>query len=173
MKTTINKNARGHNYNYTDLAEVNKYCEENKIQYYQTTKRIEGDDYIFTHLTIDGKEQTERQGSRIVDAVLMGIKNPAQEQGSAITYARRYSLLMALGLATEDDDAQSLSKPAHSNSYSKPATDKQLGYIRKIGLEKGIDEVLLNARIAQIKTSDEASEAIEKLLNEYLLFLTW
>ena len=28
----------------------------------------------------------------------------AQAQGSALTYARRYSLLMALGWATEDDD---------------------------------------------------------------------
>lgn len=169
MKTTINKNARGHNYSYTDLAEVNKYCEENKIQYYQTTKRIEGDDYIFTHLTIDGKEQAERQGSRVVDAVLMGIKNPAQEQGSAITYARRYSLLMALGLATEDDDAQSLSRMPKSTAqatYSAGASEKQLGLIRTLSKKNGYDIEAVEARIKQIKSSAEASEAISKLMSE-------
>jgi len=31
----------------------------------------------------------------------------AQKTGSAITYARRYSLMAALGLATEDDDGAS------------------------------------------------------------------
>ena len=51
------------------------------------------------------------QGCKVVDATLMGVNNPAQQQGSALTYARRYSLLMAYGLATEDDDAQSLTKP--------------------------------------------------------------
>lgn len=34
----------------------------------------------------------------------------AQETGSAITYARRYSLLPALGLATEDDDGAQASQ---------------------------------------------------------------
>ena len=48
---------------------------------------------------IDGKWEEEwLQGARIVQATLMGNNNPAQEQGSALTYARRYSLLMAFGL---------------------------------------------------------------------------
>lgn len=111
METRLNKNKEGYGYRYTDLAQINKYCEDNYISYYQTTERIEQDDYIVTYLVIDGIKQEARRGVKIVDAVLQGIKNPAQEQGSATTYARRYSLLMALGLATDDDDAQSLSKP--------------------------------------------------------------
>lgn len=37
-----------------------------------------------------------------------------KSNGSATTYARRYSLLMAFGLATEDDDANSLAKKPES-----------------------------------------------------------
>lgn len=110
MKTILNKNSDGYGYKYTDLSEIHKYLEENNIRYMQKIERIDGDDYIFTRLCVDGEWEKEwYQGCRVVQATLQGIKNPAQEQGSALTYARRYSLLMTFGLATDDDDAQSLS----------------------------------------------------------------
>jgi hypothetical protein len=46
--------------------------------------------------------------------------NPMQQVGSAITYARRYTLLNCLCVACEDDDAQSLSpvpKIRNDNGY--------------------------------------------------------
>lgn len=110
-KTTLTKNKEGYGYKYTELAEIHKYLEENGMKYYQTieTNEHNGKDYIMTYRFIDGEWETEaKRGCQVVDATLSGIKNPAQEQGSALTYARRYSLLMAFGLATEDDDAQSL-----------------------------------------------------------------
>jgi len=111
MKSTIAKKTEGYGYKYTELADINKYCEENEIRYYQEieTSEINQKDYIITYLIKEGKEEKHR-GCQIVDAVLQGIKNPVQEYGSSLTYCRRYSLLMALGLATEDDDAQSLSE---------------------------------------------------------------
>ena len=48
-----------------------------------------------------------------------------QASGSAVTYARRYSLLAALGLATEDDDGQSAAKdrkPAQQQAPRNPTT---------------------------------------------------
>ena len=49
----------------------------------------------------------------------------AQGFGSAQTYARRYGLLSAFGLATEDDDgnaaSQAPAKPAQQRQQSKPA----------------------------------------------------
>jgi len=115
-KTTISKNKEGYGYKYTELAEINKYCEENGITYYQETEtnEINQEDYIITYVTQNG-ETTKHRGCKIVQAILSGIKNPVQEYGSSLTYCRRYSLLMALGLATDDDDAQSLSLPSISN----------------------------------------------------------
>lgn len=108
---TKNKTAETgkYSYKYVDIAQIHDYLESQGITYYQFIDRLDGDDYIMTVKIIDGKETSPIRGARVVDATLNGVKNPAQEQGSAITYARRYSLLMAFGLATVDDDAQSLS----------------------------------------------------------------
>lgn len=109
MKNTIKKRTEGYGYKYTELADINKYCEDNGIRYYQEveTSEINQKDYIVTNI-YDGQCWNKHRGCQIVEAVLQGIKNPVQEYGSSLTYCRRYSLLMALGLATEDDDAASL-----------------------------------------------------------------
>lgn len=111
MKSTIAKKTEGYGYKYTELADINKYCEDNNIRYYQEveTSEINQEDYIITYITQNDKT-TKHRGCKIVNAVLQGIKNPVQEYGSSLTYCRRYSLLMALGLATEDDDGASLTQ---------------------------------------------------------------
>lgn len=115
VSTKVAKNKEGYGYKYTDLAQIHEYLESINARYIQKIERIEGEDYIFTKRCFNKEWENEWiQGCKIVDAVLSGIKNPAQEQGSALTYARRYSLLMAFGLATEDDDAQSLTMPSIS-----------------------------------------------------------
>ena len=131
IKTTVSKNKEGYGYKYTDLAQIHEYLESINTRYYQLVDRIDGDDYIMTVPIIDGKELPARRGVKIVDAVLNGIKNPAQEQGSATTYARRYSLLMAFGLATDDDDAASLSV------QKEPTKEDAENYVLSFGKHKG------------------------------------
>ena len=132
IKTTVSKNKEGYGYKYTDLAQIHDYLEGINARYIQQVKRIENDDYVMTKRCFgDVWEDEWLQGAKIVDAVLNGIKNPAQEQGSALTYARRYSLLMAFGLATDDDDAASLTQ-------KKEVTEKEAKeYVFNFGKHKG------------------------------------
>lgn len=130
MKSTIAKKTEGYGYKYTELADINKYCEDNNIRYYQEveTSEINQKDYIITYLIKDN-ETTKHRGCQIVEAVLSGIKNPVQEYGSSLTYCRRYSLLMALGLATEDDDGASLTQ--------EPTKEEADNYTMTFGKHKG------------------------------------
>lgn len=132
MKNTIAKKTEGYGYKYTELADINKYCMENDITYYQEveTSEINQKDYIITYLVKDGEVEKHR-GCQIVQAILSGIKNPVQEYGSSLTYCRRYSLLMALGLATEDDDAQSLTEE------KEPTEEEAKNYEFTFGKNKG------------------------------------
>ena len=168
-KTTLTKNKEGYGYKYTELAEIHRYLEENNMKYYQTieTNEHNGKDYIMTYRFIDNEwEKEAKRGCQVVDATLQGIKNPAQEQGSALTYARRYSLLMAFGLATEDDDAQSLSIP------KEPMTIEQAKeYILTFGKHKG--QKLLNVPknytdwcLESEKINEEVKEAIKLIYQD-------
>jgi hypothetical protein len=115
-ETNLKKNKEGYGYKYTELAEIHNYLESINAKYIQKIARIETEDYIMTKRCFNDKWEDEwLQGCRVVQATLSGIKNPAQEQGSALTYARRYSLLMAFGLATEDDDGASLTQKKEKN----------------------------------------------------------
>lgn len=134
MKSTIAKKTEGYGYKYTELADINKYCEENGIRYWQEVETCETNqkDYIITY--IENKELNnvmKYRGCQIVDAVLQGIKNPVQEYGSSLTYCRRYSLLMALGLATEDDDALSLTQ------QNDPTKEDAENYVISFGKYNG------------------------------------
>lgn len=106
--SNIKKNAKGYGYNYTDLAEIHNYLEAQGITYYQYIDVLDGVDYIMTVPIINGEPQEPRKGCRVIEfnANMGGGKqNIFQMYGSALTYLRRYSLLMAFGLATTDDDA--------------------------------------------------------------------
>lgn len=110
MSNILGKNAQGYGYKYTDIAEITKALEDAGTTYWQYVEPIGDYDYIYTVPIICGVEYPPRRGCRIVSSPFDKKSNPAQEQGAAITYARRYSLLMAFGLATTDDDAECLTR---------------------------------------------------------------
>ena len=75
---------------------------------------------------------THKDGEQlIVGELLIPTGSNAQQVGSTLTYARRYSLTSALGLAAEDDDGAAASRPPsvgsdpdqfHSTRPQPPAT---------------------------------------------------
>lgn len=172
--TILGKEAEGYGYKYTDIAGIHRWLEEKGLKYYQYVETDEhGNDYIFTvPITTDGKPQEPRRGCRIVMATLNGKSNPAQEQGSAITYARRYSLLMAFGLATTDDDAACMTVPKvegeevketprdkkKSQAKGYPSREIMMEVIRKRFPEgsKLLDDLL---KLNDLQTIDDMTDA--------------
>ena len=111
MVSTVKKNSNGYNYKYADLAQIHEELENQGITYYQYIDYDQNADadYIYTVIIKDEKESSPRRGCRVIIGHEAKM-SAAQAQGSALTYARRYSLLMALGWATEDDDGASAGK---------------------------------------------------------------
>lgn len=173
MDTTVSKNKTAkvgekYSYKYVDIAQIHEYLQSIGMHYYQFIDRIDGDDYIMTvKVDQDGNEGKPLRGCRVVDATLVGVNNPAQCQGSALTYARRYSLLMAFGLATEDDDAQSLST-AQTAQEEKKATPKQLEIIRRNYTGDNMTKLLDRNGISNVEDLPmaKASELIEIIFNK-------
>lgn len=91
------------------------------------------------------------------------VKDDPQGQGSAVTYARRYSYMAALGLvADEDDDGNSASKP-RLQSAPTPApkpTGEVPGGIKPIleAAEKFPDDEFLNSLATQFAQRGSLSE---------------
>ena len=170
-QTTITKNQTAkvgkYSYQYDDIAQIHEYIEQNNMKYIQCIKRIDNDDYIMTKRYVDGKWEDEWiQGSRVVQATLMNNSNPAQEQGSALTYARRYSLLMAFGLATEDDDANSLNRNKKEEIASKEQAEQyKLTFGKHAG--KTIKEIVENEKdyANWLYNNEKTDPIIKKCLN--------
>lgn len=108
----VKKKTPGFGYKYASLADINKWLEEQGLSYYQFINVLDdGSEQVMTvRIDKDGNESKPIPGCIVTETKLTGKNNPAQEHGAALTYARRYSLCMAYGIATEDDDAESLNE---------------------------------------------------------------
>jgi hypothetical protein len=78
-------------------------------------------------------------------------KQDPQGYGSALTYARRYSLITACGIAPEDDDGNAASRPAVKQTA--PAVD----YLKAIKSAKTVEE-LKNHFAAAWKMADKVEQ---------------
>lgn len=167
------KSGGNFSYTYTDLATVNNYIESIGERYYQYTETltnpITGElvDYIFTvRIDKDGNETLPIRGCRIMQSRTTTNGNIAQEYNSGITYARRYSLCLAYGLATEDDDGNSAGGTiAEISNINKGL--KQVGEIQATPKQLGMLEKLLKRDLTEEEkkyTLKQASDTISSLL---------
>lgn len=145
---------------YADLADVVQAAapvlNANGLAVAQFITEVDGQSALTTYLL-------HESGQFIADTMVLLIgKSDSQGQGSAVTYARRYSYMAALGLvADEDDDGNSASQSRRQqaprqdygedddNSYNsapsrpvqKPglATDKQQKAVYAIAKKRGLE----------------------------------
>ena len=162
MSTNVKKKstAKGtkFSYKYTDLATIHEELEAQGITYRQYTEYDEkaGANYIYTIIKYsDGNLSEPQRGARIVAGNTLAGGNAAQEYGSALTYARRYSLLMALGWATEDDDGAGA-------GAAKPQVQTYQGHA-----DGRLDFDSLKSWLEKMETVDEARAAKVKCLEKY------
>ena len=96
-------------------------------------------------------------------------KPTPQGQGSAITYARRYSLASILGLITEtDDDGNSASSRGAAKVPTEAEMKKKTFAIAKFALDKERPTVAEVAKFFGVQASDmQDKEVLARLLEEH------
>lgn len=85
-------------------------------------------------------------------------KNDPQGYGSALTYARRYSLMAACGIAPEDDDGNAGSKPAPKREPVTLTDNTVAGFLTTISDAKDMD-ALKKAFSVAYKAAEHVSDA--------------
>lgn len=163
---------------YADLASVIKTASpilaKNKLAITQHLG-FDGEHNYLTTWLLHESGQWMRSTMRLYLA-----KQDPQTQGSATTYARRYSYMAVLGLAAdEDDDGNSASgndtskdpkapakRPsAPQASANKPASDKQRDLISTLAKKAGYGDDWIANAFMKVNTSADASALIERLQN--------
>lgn len=82
-------------------------------------------------------------------------KANAQGFGSALTYARRYALVTAFGLSTEDDDGDEGSKPQQRQQQAEPCiTGEQLAKLEQLIPAAKLTPAKFNQTYSIARTSD-------------------
>lgn len=103
----VKKKSKAYGYNYTSLADIAKDGYEiPKMR----VKPTECGEYI-EYLDEKGEWQI---GAKVVVPTMKGGANEAQAYGSALSYARRYTTLLALQLVSDDDKKIETQAPEES-----------------------------------------------------------
>lgn len=159
--TNIIKNAsQGNRYTYASLSDIaNQGYEIPKM----TVRKVDGDEYVFywdEAYINDSMYNGWVQGAKVVvpSPILnrdgKPAMNEAQLYGSALTYARRYTTLLALGLACEDDKQLESEPPK--------ATDKQIEYVKKLYSSEE------QARICEHYKVDDIADLDQSIISQYI-----
>jgi ERF superfamily len=126
------------------ISTIRPHLAKNGLSFFQSTT-TEGENICVTTLILHTSgEFIETDPLKLP----MG-KVTAQGAGSAVTYARRYSLCAALGIAAEEDD------DGNGATQTPKASDKQLNYI----------DSLLNKRVSEKYSKQDLYEALKQQMN--------
>ena len=162
-------NAGSYSYTYADLADImaaiRKPLADNGLSVSQSVASDGGTVAVQTTVSHKSGEWMES------DLLMLPSGNTPQTAGSALTYARRYSLSAMLGIVTDDDDDGNAAQQAVKSAPPSPeASESQRKAIFAIARNLGIEKDALEAAavkefghgIASL-TKSEASKWIERL----------
>lgn len=156
----IIKNAsKGYGYTYSNLADLAKAGIEIPPM---KTQIVEGREFVFAKI---GDEWL--QGAQVVDIDMKGM-NAAQAYGSALTYARRYTVQLVLGIACDDDDKLEAHSAEDRKNASTPAKDYGNS---KLDFQALRDEVAIIDDMESLQDiykrlmADKPSQAQQKYIN--------
>ena len=159
----IGKDSKGYGYTYASLDNIveviTPLLKKHGLGF---TQPLDGSSIKTILFHAESGESIESTLDIPQDVELKGM-NQFQVLGSAITYLRRYSLASVLGLVTDEDTDAAGEQTSYKASTSSPASDKQLNLIRTLASKQGMPSDVVEARIADIKTAAQASQAIGKL----------
>lgn len=155
LKTSTNPHFKS---KYADLAgcmeAVNEALLNNGIALYQETSQDERGVTVETVFLHESGEIL-RGGKLHVPAS----KQDPQGYGSALTYARRYSVMAACGIAAEDDDGNAATK---SYKYKMPG-EVFNGYLTSVETADSLETLKLHYSIAMKSVGDDEA-ATRKLI---------
>jgi len=146
------------------ISTIRPHLAKNGLSFFQSTTTEAENICVTTLILHSSGEYIESEPLKLP----MG-KVTAQGAGSAVTYARRYSLCAALGIAAEDDD------DGNAATEQPKASDKQLNFIDSLLNKKVTEKYTKEALYQHLKqqlgtdkdmehwTAAEASRAIEIL----------
>ena len=110
MADIVANKSKAYGYNYASLGDIAQ-------QGFQIPKMKtgteDGREYVFYY---DAELKEWIRGAEVVVPEMKGM-NTAQQYGSALTYARRYTTLMALSLACDDDKKLEATAPKGQNLW--------------------------------------------------------
>lgn len=160
MANIVSNSSQGYGYNYAALSDI-------AMQGFEIPKMktgTEGEKEYVYYFDKDVKEWV--RGAEIVLPDSKGM-NKAQLYGSALTYARRYTTLMALSLACEDDKKiESLKADGTRKTEADMTIDKnQMARVKAMFPEEELKT--LGKQLGLKKLSDMPVEVFQRLEKEY------
>lgn len=167
------KGGGSYSYKYADLgdvlAAVRPVLAKHHLAVMQDVTTVQGGQVGISTIVLHSS------GERMVfGPIAMPTGGTPQALGSAITYARRYALLAALGIATEDDDGQAAAKPAPQEPTYRP---ESIALFERIRATKGTPvadtlkafahEAGIALTVAAIDTDPKFAQQLETILKEH------
>ena len=171
------KNGQSYSFNYSTLAQIHQYLEDSGQGYMAFIDTLPGTTEEIMYIQKLDKD-SNKLGEPIRGAKIFPGQN-AQSYGANQTIARRQSLLLAYGLACEDEipktgnisheEAESAKeqwKRIHTASANNPVSIKQRTMIKNLCEQLGKTSAEALAIASSLKNAAQASAVIDKLNNE-------